>query len=59
LKYVTPSQRHQGHDGVLLQQRERLYKEAKRRCPQRWSGDTRNWQLPNHVYLNRERDPIR
>ncbi|WP_411969648.1 IS3 family transposase [Pseudomonas sp. p1(2021b)] len=57
LKYVTPSQRHQGQDGASLRQREQLYEAARRQNPGRWVREVRNWKLPNHVYLNRERDP--
>ncbi|ANY87058.1 Integrase core domain protein [Pseudomonas putida] len=57
LKYVTPSQRHHGQDGASLRQREQLYEAARRQNPGRWARDVRNWKLPNHVYLNRERDP--
>ena len=28
---------------------------AKQRCPERWSGATRNWQLKDEVLLNPER----
>lgn len=57
LKYVTPSQRHKGQDGTSLKMREHLYKEARRQKPERWAQGTRNWQLSDHVYLNREREP--
>lgn len=40
--YVTPSQRHTGEDIALLKQRDAVYKAAKSRHPERWSGDTRN-----------------
>lgn len=59
LKYVTPLQRHDGKDHALLQRRTRLYAQARTRNPQRWSGQTRNWELPEYVYLNKERDPTR
>jgi transposase InsO family protein len=58
LKYVTPSQRHKGHDRSSLKKRAELYLEARRLKPERWAGDVRNWCLPDHVYLNRERDPV-
>lgn len=58
LKYVTPSQRHEGHDRLSLEKRAHLYLEARRRKPERWAGSVRNWKLSGHVYLNREREPM-
>jgi putative transposase len=58
LKYVTPQQRHQGLDRALMEQREQVYRDARRRHPARWARDLRNWRLPSHVDLNRERPPI-
>lgn len=58
LKYVTPSQRHQGLDGASLERRRLLYQAAQLQRPERWSRGLRNWCLPSYVYLNRERMPI-
>lgn len=55
LKYVTPAQRHQGHDGALLEQRVQLYAQARQRHPERWASVSRNWHLEEAVYLNPER----
>lgn len=55
LKFVTPAQRHSGQATTILQQRDRVYQDAKRRNPQRWSRDTRNWNLDDQVWLNPER----
>jgi putative transposase len=55
LKFVTPAQRHSGKATAILQQRERVYEDARLRNPQRWSRDTRNWNLENQVWLNPER----
>ncbi len=52
IKYVTPSERHSGQDVVILQRRRALYKDARRRCPERWSGGTRNWDHIEEVTLN-------
>jgi putative transposase len=58
LKFVTPAQRHAGQADAILRRREKVYEAAKQRCPERWSGPTRNWQLKNEVWLNPERaDP--
>jgi putative transposase len=56
LKYVTPTQRHQGADQQLHVARTALYEAARRRHPERWSGACRNWHLSDAVYLNPERD---
>lgn len=50
--FVTPAQRHAGLDAALLRNRTTIYEAAKRRCPQRWSGATRNWQPIQVVHLN-------
>jgi transposase InsO family protein len=55
LKFVTPAQRHEGRDAAILAHREQVYREAKKRNPQRWSQGTRNWKLDDQVWLNPER----
>jgi len=55
LKFVTPAQRHDGQADAILRHREQVYEAAKRRCPERWSGATRNWKLKDEVWLNPER----
>jgi putative transposase len=52
LRFVTPAQRHRGEDTVLLAQRHALYQAARTKHPQRWSGQTRNWQPASTVFLN-------
>lgn len=52
IKYVTPVQRHNGEDITILEQRKRIYEEAKRKHPERWSGKTRNWAHEPVVKLN-------
>ncbi|SFI60234.1 Integrase core domain-containing protein [Nitrosomonas sp. Nm34] len=52
IKYVTPAQRHHGDDVTILEQRKRLYDEAKKKHPERWSGKTRNWLHESTVSLN-------
>jgi transposase InsO family protein len=56
LKYVTPVQRHQGYDREILEQRKEVYEAAKARNPERWSGNTRNWEHESVVYLNPTQD---
>ena len=50
--FVTPGQRHAGLDAALLRNRTSVYEAAKRRCPPRWSGPTRNWPPVEVVQLN-------
>ena len=56
LKFVTPAQRHNGKATEILKHRKQAYEAAKQRRPERWSGDTRNWNLKDEVWLNPERD---
>ena len=57
LKFVTPAQRHDGLDAMILQYRKQVYEAAKERHPERWSGATRDWELNDEVWLNPERKP--
>jgi len=50
--FVTPSARHAGHDEALLKDRRHVYAAARRRHPERWSGDARTWSRPATVVLN-------
>lgn len=51
--FVTPEQRHHGHDKAILQARHQLYETAKANNPKRWQGrSTRNWNRTDHVWLN-------
>lgn len=52
IRFVTPAQRHSGHDTALLQQRHTVYENARRCHPQRWTGKIRNWSRINTVHLN-------
>lgn len=57
--YVTPSQRHEGTDEEILEQRRRTYEMARRRNPNRWTGETRSWERIKRIRLNPEREPNR
>jgi putative transposase len=52
IRYVTPSDRHAGRDKAILARRQRVYRDAKKRTPRRWTGPTRNWTPVGPVYLN-------
>jgi transposase InsO family protein len=52
VRFVTPSDRHEGYEQNLLENRERVYAEAKTRRPNRWARNTRNWTRVATVTLN-------
>ena len=52
IQYVTPADRHRGVDQERLEYRKAVYESAKGRHPQRWSGNTRNWEITGPVSLN-------
>lgn len=52
IKFITPGQRHAGEDIDILIKRKAVYDEARSRHPNRWSGDTRNWDRIEVVHLN-------
>ncbi|HEX4449466.1 MAG TPA: IS3 family transposase [Kofleriaceae bacterium] len=54
IRFVTPSQRHAGHDVAILAQRDEVYTTAQRQHPGRWSRGTRNWTPISTVRLNPE-----
>jgi transposase InsO family protein len=56
LKFMTPHQRHSGQTGVIMTNRKAVYAAAKTVNPTRWSGHERNWDLPDMVWLNPEKD---
>jgi transposase InsO family protein len=56
IRFVTPSQRHDGHDAEILEHRDEVYARAKDNNPERWSGATRNWKPIEVVRLNPRRD---
>ena len=52
IRFVTPNERHAGHDTALLSKHVDVYQAAKAKHPQRWSGPTRNWQPVQVVRIN-------
>lgn len=50
--FVTPAQRHHGHDLAILEHRQATYAAARARHPDRWTGKTRRWDRPSVVRLN-------
>jgi transposase InsO family protein len=58
IRYLTPGQRHDGHEHAILAARHALYLKARERNPDRWSGATRDWTPTGPVTLNPERDSV-
>ena len=56
IQFVTPAQRHAGHDADILARREHVYRHAKAQHPQRWSGNIRNCKPVGDVHLNPHKD---
>jgi putative transposase len=54
--YLAPGVRADGRDSTILQRRKQVYEAAKKRRPQRWTGETRDWNLKNEVWLNPDRN---
>jgi transposase InsO family protein len=54
IRYVTPDERHAGADVAILARRHALYEQARRRKPERWPRQTRNWTPIGTVVLNPE-----
>lgn len=52
IKFVTPEQRHLGLDKEILKKRHAVYTMAKLRHPERWTGNTRDWNHVKAVSLN-------
>ena len=56
IKFMTPAERHRGLEKAVLDKRKALYEAAKKRNPNRWSGETRNWTPVKEVWLNPNSD---
>ncbi len=52
INFITPYQRHYRLDIDIMKKRIETYKKAKAKNPERWSGDIRDWTLPEYVTLN-------
>lgn len=52
IKFVSPADKHLGKDSEILKKRKIVYETAKLQNPNRWSGETRNWNRVEKVYLN-------
>jgi transposase InsO family protein len=56
INFITPYQRHYGLDKEIMQNRIKIYEEAKAKNPERWSKNTRDWSLPEYVALTPIKD---
>lgn len=57
IAFVSPMQVHTGEAVDILIKRKILYELARAENPQRWiQGKTRNWALPEEVWLNPDKD---
>lgn len=52
IQFVTPQQRHEGEHHAILDNRKDVYRQARERHPQRWTGKLRNFQPTAEVWLN-------
>lgn len=59
IRFVTPNDRHNGRDVVILKDRKVTYEMARARHPERWSRNTRNWEPVKEVVLNPDQPSIR
>lgn len=58
IRFVSPAQRHAGHDQQILARRHALYIAARSAHPRRWVRHTRNWTPVATVTLNPERESV-
>ena len=52
IRFVSPDDRHYSREHNILAKRQHLYEQARRRHPNRWSKQTRNWKPVLSVSLN-------
>lgn len=56
IKFMTPHQRHSGQTQEVMDNRKAVYAAARDANPKRWSQTVRDWDLPDMVWLNPEKD---
>jgi len=57
ISFVTPNDRHQGKDVLILERRKAVYELARKQNPNRWSDRTRLWGRAEVVALNSLKEP--
>lgn len=58
IRFVTPDDRHYDREQQILENRKVVYENARRRQPERWSRQIRNWNPVTLVYLNPKKAQI-
>jgi transposase InsO family protein len=53
IRFIRPDDRHSGKETAILKKRHDVYQQARKRHPERWSGNTRNWSPVGAVVLNK------
>jgi putative transposase len=57
IRYVTPDERHYGHERDVLAARSDLYSRARAANPERWTRSARDWSPVGLIVLNPEPQP--
>ena len=57
IKFVTPEDRHQRRDVLILEKRKAVYELARGQTPKRWSAAIKNWEYVEVVALNALKQP--
>lgn len=57
INFVTPADRHAGHDAAILDRRRQVYERARQKHPERWTGGIRDCTPVATVYLNPDANP--
>jgi len=52
IRFVTPAQKHAGKDVAILENRKKVYEQARKQNPCRWTRSVRNWNPITEVTLN-------
>ena len=52
IRFVTPEERHGGHETAIIERRKIVYTKARASRPERWARSTRNWEPIREVVLN-------
>lgn len=52
INFVTPESKHKGEDIEILKNRNIIYLKARKKNPNRWSGETRDWSPIECVKFN-------
>jgi putative transposase len=55
LNFLSPVERHNGLEKEIFEKRIKMYEEARKQHPERWTKDIRDWSLEDKVWLNPER----